>query len=246
MPYKDPAKQREAVRDSPGGGIASASERPPAAAKAAAKPKPPPVPPRPVSDPAGELVKWAGRALKVPTGPLAGKPFKVAGWQADWLRAALAPGVREAALSVARKNGKSGVIAALLLAYLAGPLRRPLWRGVVVSLSGKLAVELRDAIEQTAEASGIAVDVKRSPYPGRIEGPDGTRLDILAADRRIGPCHRRGPGSDRRGGPAARESARALGCGLLQRLGPRRPPAVRSAITGGRADVRGAVRAAGR
>ena len=41
-------------------------------------------------------------------------------------------------ISVARKNGKSGLIAALALAYLVGPLNATLWRGIVVSLDGPL------------------------------------------------------------------------------------------------------------
>ena len=96
--------------------------------------------------------------------------------------------MREAGLSVARKNGKSGLIAALLLAYLCGPLNRPLWRGIVVSLTGALAGELRDAIQQTAEISGLAdrLNIKRSPPPGSIEGADGARLTILASDRATG------------------------------------------------------------
>ena len=142
------------------------------------------------SDPignAGELAaEWATANLKVPSGPLRGKPFQIDGWQREFLVAALGPGVREAGLSVARKNGKSGLIAALLLAYLKGPLNIPEFRALAVSLTGHLASELRDAITATAEASGLFLTVKRSPPPGEITGDNGARLTILASDKATG------------------------------------------------------------
>ena len=137
--------------------------------------------------PAGDLFEWI-EGLRVPTGPLRGKPFKLPAWQRSYLTEALAPAVREAGLSVSRKNGKSHLIGALLLAHLVGPLNGERWRGIVVSLTGQLAVELRVAIEQLAEASGLAdqIEVRRSPFPGRIVGLNGAELTILASDRATG------------------------------------------------------------
>lgn len=139
-------------------------------------------------DPAQAIVEWCPVHLRVPTGRLMSAPFEIADWQADWLRGALAPGIMEAGLSVARKNGKSGLIAVALLAHLAGPLARPQWRAVVCSMTGPLAKELRDAIEATAFASGLgdSINVLRSPPPGRIDGRYGTRCDFLAADKSTG------------------------------------------------------------
>ena len=76
----------------------------------------------------------------------------------------------------------------LLLAYLCGPLNSPLWRGIVVSLTGALAGELRDAVIQTAEASGLdrLLTLRKSPPPGSIEGAAGSRLTILASDKATG------------------------------------------------------------
>jgi phage terminase large subunit-like protein len=51
----------------------------------------------------------------VPKGYGAGKPLKLAPYQKRWLRAVLRPGVRSAAMSVARGNGKSTLLAALSL-----------------------------------------------------------------------------------------------------------------------------------
>ena len=137
--------------------------------------------------PAGDLFGWI-EELTVPSGPLRGQPFRLPAWQRSFLDDALAPGVREAGCSVSRKNGKSHLIASVLLAHLVGVLNRPLWRGIVVSLTGALAVELRVAIEQLAEASGLAdqIEVRRSPYPGRILGLQGAELTILASDKATG------------------------------------------------------------
>ena len=135
-----------------------------------------------------KAVRWIERTLKVPTGPLAGRPFRVPTWQRDWLVDAAAPGIRESGLSVARKNGKSGLIAAYLLAHLVGPLVARDWRCVVSSLTGPLAAELRDAIVATAKASALdqSIQVRRAPPPGRIFGKEGTRIDFLAADKATG------------------------------------------------------------
>ncbi len=135
-----------------------------------------------------EALGWIEANLRVPNGPLGGKPFHLPDWQREWVSAAMAPGVREAGLSISRKNGKSGLIAAVLLAHLAGPLGRRDWRGAVTSLTGPLARELRDAMISTAEVSRIEHQIKvyKSPPPGRIEGQFGSRLDFLAADKATG------------------------------------------------------------
>jgi hypothetical protein len=139
-------------------------------------------------DAADVLIAWAETTLIVPSGPLRGESFQISKWQREFLVDALAPGVREAGLSVARKNGKSGLIAALLLGYLCGPLNQSYWRGVVVSLTGALAKELRDQVEQIAEASGLAhlVTMRRSPSPGSVDGLSGSRLTCLASDKATG------------------------------------------------------------
>ena len=140
-----------------------------------------------VSMPAGDVIgDWAEATLKVPTGPLRGQPFKIPTWQREWITGAMGPGKREAGLSCARKNGKTGLVAAIVLAHMVGPLHVPDWRAVVVSLTGSLAAELRGAIEKTAEISGLNLNVYRSPLPGHILGPAGTRCDILASDKATG------------------------------------------------------------
>ena len=100
------------------------------------------------------------------------------------MRGALAPGIREAGLSVARENGKSGIIAALLLCYLCGPLNRRGWRGAVVSLNHRLSLELREQMVGLIKASGLEVGV--SIFMDRIEGRRDSKVSFLAADRSTG------------------------------------------------------------
>ena len=99
---------------------------------------------------------WSARNLVVPHPPPPTRgTLPLADWQSSWLQDAFAPGVKEAALSIAGRNGKSFLIGVVLLAHLCGPLTRANWRAAVVSLTGKLASELREAVRQIAEASGL-------------------------------------------------------------------------------------------
>ena len=134
----------------------------------------------------GDHIEWVSNNLIVPSGPLRGENFKLPEWQSNFINEALKPGIREAALCVARKNGKTGLVAAICLMYLAGPLNRPDWRGIVTSLTADLAIELKNAILLTAKESGIALIDKKSPRPGSITGFNGAYVQILAADKGTG------------------------------------------------------------
>ena len=144
------------------------------------------------SDGIGAL-DWIESRLKVPSGPLRGRPFILDAWQRNFLGDCLAstdggPLYRESGLSVARKNGKSGLIAAFFLAYLVGPLNFPYFRGIVTSLTGALAKELRGAIESIAKVSELdeMIHIYRSPAPGRIVGREDSEVSFLAADKATG------------------------------------------------------------
>lgn len=135
----------------------------------------------------GAAIEWVEANLRVPSGPLAGQPFRLDEWQREWMMAAWAPGIQESGLSIARKNGKSGLIAAVLLAALCGPLNRHDWRGVVSSETGALAKELQDAMMQTAAMSGLdGLTLRKSPPPGRIDGWNEAHVRFLAADKATG------------------------------------------------------------
>ena len=70
--------------------------------------------------------------LTVPSGTGQGKPFNLQEWQKDFIRDIYEPAlpdgrrvVRRAILSMARKNGKTALIASIALAHLVGPERIP-------------------------------------------------------------------------------------------------------------------------
>lgn len=131
--------------------------------------------------------QWAESVLTVPYGLLQGRPYVLPEWQRTWISEAMGDGVRDAVLTTARKNGKTGLIAALCLAHLCGPLLRRNLRMVAVALDGKTAGELREQLRLTIEASGLSdVEVLRTPPPGRVRGRAGSELHLLASDKATG------------------------------------------------------------
>ena len=141
---------------------------------------------KPPVDAAGAFVRWCSRKLKVPPGhPRAGRPFTLP----DYGRAFIADALthRESLLCLGRKNAKSAIVAAYLLARLAGPLRVDGYRGGVASLSKEKAGELKMQMHEIAKASGLEGEITfwRSPAPGRVTSATGS-VDILSADRSAG------------------------------------------------------------
>ena len=133
-------------------------------------------------DPLAALLAWCSDVLRVPVGhPSHGQPYTLPPFGVAFLKDALT--ARESLLSIARKNSKSGIVAALVLAYLVGPLRVPGFRCGVASVTREKSGELKAQIEALALASGLAGELKffRSPAPGRIESATGS-VDLLASD----------------------------------------------------------------
>ena len=60
------------------------------------------------------------QTLKIPEGKLAGQPLKLAGFQMQFVRGALADGVMVGVLSIGRGNAKTAVSAGLALGHLVG------------------------------------------------------------------------------------------------------------------------------
>ena len=136
------------------------------------------------ADPVVALAEWAQNTLIVPPGhPRSGEPMALPNFAVKWLTDSW--DAHESALSTARKNAKSAIAAVLALGYLVGPLRRPGWRGAIASLDKNKAGELRRQVADIAQASGLDVKVRRTPYPGTIESSTGS-LDTLSADRTAG------------------------------------------------------------
>jgi phage terminase large subunit-like protein len=109
-------------------------------------------------------------SLEITAGKLAGTPFRVRDWQRDIIEAIYAENaggnrpVRTAVMTFGRKNGKTGLAAALALCHLAGPEAEP--RGEVYSAAndkeqaGKTFSEMCAMIERHAILSD-RINVKR-------------------------------------------------------------------------------------
>ena len=97
----------------------------------------------------------------------------------------------EAALIIClgRKNAKSAAVAALLLAYMTGPLRQAGFRaGVAVSISReKASRSFAVRCEAIATASGLkGLRFWRARTAPAITSDFGGSIDILSADRNAG------------------------------------------------------------
>ena len=69
------------------------------------------------------VIQFIEKFCRVPEGALVGQPLRLAEFQKQFIRDTYdnEHGTRRAILSIARKNGKTGLIAGLLLAHLVGP-----------------------------------------------------------------------------------------------------------------------------
>lgn len=70
---------------------------------------------------ADKVIAFIEAFCLVPEGSNVGQPIVLAEFQKEFIRAIYKEGVRRGYLSIARKNGKTGLIAAILLAHLDGP-----------------------------------------------------------------------------------------------------------------------------
>lgn len=72
---------------------------------------------------AGKIIAFIEKHCLTPDGAHVGKPIVLADFQKKFIREIYdnSAGTRRAYLSIARKNGKSGLVAGLLLAHLVGP-----------------------------------------------------------------------------------------------------------------------------
>lgn len=73
-----------------------------------------------------KVIAFIEHFCRVPEGKLVGQPLKLEEFQRRFIREIYdnPAGTRRAILSIARKNGKSGLIAGLVLAHLVGPVAR--------------------------------------------------------------------------------------------------------------------------
>jgi phage terminase large subunit-like protein len=82
--------------------------------------------PEPTSELAEKIILFVERYCRAPEGKFVGQPLKLDAFQKRFIRQVYGNprGTRRGILSIARKNGKSGLIAALALAHLVGPAAR--------------------------------------------------------------------------------------------------------------------------
>ena len=127
--------------------------------------------------------------LTITQGRLAGQPFPLFPWERRFVKGAFRSGVSEAALSVARGNGKTTLVAGLGAAAVDGPLAVPRAETLLVASSfeqGRISFEhILASFENdtgrswTTKASGGYGT--RPNKPGLVTGATGQRLGVLAA-----------------------------------------------------------------
>ena len=135
---------------------------------------------------AAALVRWIGE-LTVTQGDGAGDAFPVLPWQRRFLRGAFAPGIETAALSLARGNGKTSLVAAIGAAVLAGPLVTPRAETVIVASSfaqARIAFDhvlafLRPHMATSPHAWQVQDNAQRASIRYR---PTGAILKVLGSD----------------------------------------------------------------
>jgi phage terminase large subunit-like protein len=73
-----------------------------------------------------KVIEFVHRYCRIPEGQHAGEPMRLVEFQQKFIRAIYdnPAGTRRAYLSIARKNGKTGLIAAMVLAHLVGPVAK--------------------------------------------------------------------------------------------------------------------------
>ena len=99
------------------------------------------------------LVEKYLAGLVMPQGRFAGEPFSVLPWQSRFVSGAFRDGVLDAALSVARGNGKTTLCAGLLAATvdLDGPLNEPNAESLLVASSfGQATIAFRHVLRMLA------------------------------------------------------------------------------------------------
>ncbi len=137
---------------------------------------------------AGKIIAFIERYCVTPEGADVGKPLVLADFQKQFIRDVYdnPHGTRRAILSVARKNGKSGLIAGLLLAHLVGPEAKQnsqLVSGAMSRDQAALVFSLASKMVQQSEA--LRRIVRIVPSGKRLLGlPLNTEFRALAADGR--------------------------------------------------------------
>ena len=135
---------------------------------------------------AGRVIAFLERHVLTPDGEHVGKPFVLAEFQKQFIRDVYdnPAGTRRAILSVSRKNGKSGLIAGLLLAHLVGPEAKQNAQLVSGAMSRDQAALVFNLASKMVQLSPkLSSIVRIIPSGKRLLGlPLNTEYKALAAD----------------------------------------------------------------
>ena len=135
---------------------------------------------------AARIIEFIERYCLVPDGAQVGQPLVLAEFQKQFIRDVYdnPAGTRRAILSVARKNGKSGLIAGLLLAHLVGPEAKQNSQIVSGAMSRDQAALVFNLASKMVQLSPkLSAIVRIIPSGKRLLGlPLNTEYKALAAD----------------------------------------------------------------
>lgn len=135
---------------------------------------------------AARIIEFLERYVLVPDGAQVGQPLVLAEFQKEFIRAIYSNplGTRRAILSVSRKNGKSGLIAGLLLAHLVGPEAKQNSQIVSGAMSRDQAALVFNLASKMVQLSPkLSSLVRIVPSGKRLLGlPLNTEYKALAAD----------------------------------------------------------------
>ena len=135
---------------------------------------------------AEKIIRFIEGYCRVPEGALVGQPMKLADFQRDFIRAVYdnEAGTRRAILSISRKNGKTGLIAGLVLTHLVGPEARQNSQIVSGAMSRDQAALVFNLASKMVQQSPRLVDLVRIiPSGKRLIGLNmNVEYRALAAD----------------------------------------------------------------
>ena len=135
---------------------------------------------------AARIIEFIERYCVTPEGASVGQPLVLAEFQKQFIRDVYdnPAGTRRALLSVSRKNGKSGCIAALLLAHLVGPEAKQNSQIVSGAMSrDQAALVFNLAAKMVQQSPKLSSLVKIIPSGKRLIGlPLNVEYKALAAD----------------------------------------------------------------
>lgn len=115
------------------------------------------------------VIAFVHKYLRVPEGDLIGKPMRLDDWQQRFVLAIYdnPAGTRRAFLSIARKNGKTGLIACLVLAHIAGPEAKLNTRIVSGAMSKEQAAEVYNYASKMIQLSPELSRITRIVHSGK-------------------------------------------------------------------------------